>query len=122
MTSQELTKLKEIPALTDSDCSSGESDHEQSESEESQDDEEDVRSGLGKAQDDDEVRLHSFESVQSSRLGIYSNECLNLLQTFMSDTEDSSTSSSQSFGKSVGFAVDSDVELGFYFTGFRLRS
>ena len=101
MTSQELTKLKEIPALTDSDCSSGESDHEQSESEESPDDEEDVGSGIGKAQDDDEVRLHSFESVQSN----YSNECLNLLQTFMSDTEDSSTSSSQSFGKSVGFRL-----------------
>ena len=66
MTSQELTKLKEIPALTDSDCSSGESDHEQSESEESPDDEEDVGSGIGKAQDDDEVRLHSFESVQSN--------------------------------------------------------
>ena len=104
MTSQELTKLKEIPALTDSDCSSGESDHEQSESEESPDDEEDVGSGIGKAQDD-EVRLHLFESVQPWRLDIYSNECLILLQTFMSDTEDSSTSSSQSFGKSVGFRL-----------------
>ena len=105
MTSQELTKLKGIPALTDSDCSSGESDHEQSESEESPDDEEDVGSGIGKAQDDDEVRLHSFESVQSSRLCIYSNDCLNLLQTFMSDTEDSSTSSSQSFGKSQSVRI-----------------
>ena len=71
MTSQELTstKLKELPSLTDSDCSSGESAHEQSESEESQDEEEEMErrkrriwSGIGKAQDDDEVRLNFFDS------------------------------------------------------------
>ena len=65
--SETKPKLETVPNLTDSDCSSGESDHEASESDESQD--EDVESDIEKAEDD-EVRLHSSESVQSSRLSL----------------------------------------------------
>ena len=49
--SETKPKLETVPNLTDSDCSSGESDHEASESDESQDEESEIE----KAEDDDEV-------------------------------------------------------------------
>ena len=87
-------ELKEVPSLTDSDVSSGESEDDtkdDSESEEESQDEDEEVEEEDSEEANDEVRLIG------NVLFVY----FNLLQTYMSDTEDSSTSSSKNIWKTV---------------------